>query len=95
MPNNAGLGDTAYTPTPLPTTLSIRLPVRRASKLVRLSPALMVAPDNAIVDGQTVTATRVDAAGSATGTIIIDDLAAQYATFAAPIAAGTWDFAVS
>ncbi len=77
------------------TTMNIRLPARRATKLLCLSPLLLSAPDNSIVDGQTVTATRIDAAGSATGTVITDDRGWQYATFAAPIAIGLWDFVVS
>ena len=83
------------------TTMNMRVTLKKATRIASLMPVLLPhiygaigTIDTAIADGATVTATRVDAAGSGTGTALTDDCGNVYATFASALAAGLWDFSV-
>lgn len=84
------------------TTLTARVKLLRATSITsmvshdlpRIHGAIGTL-DLALADGATVTATRVDAGGSGSGTVYTDDRGIPYATFgASPLAAGTWDLVV-
>ncbi len=75
------------------TNLTKRATIKKATKIVSLMPDNLPSIYNAIgtvdtniADGAVVTATRVDAAGNASGTALNDDRGNVYATFAGALA---------
>ncbi len=83
------------------TTLTTQVQLLKATKISSMMPmhlgrihGAIGGLDLVIADGATVTATRIDSAGSASGTALTDDKGNVYATFASALAAGLWELAV-